>query len=400
MTGPEGKGPRTPDALIDACATRFGRRHRDWLADPDAAAADTVRFATSMPTAARAADDPTGTAEWIRTWRDFDSAHSAPGVQVTWAERRLAGFGVVSLPHRVEVRGAHDIARLGGQFARWGTLLDRTHRIRALGPDHVALRRAAAGTAPLWEKLDDEDMARLLTVCRCASDNPTTGLTAREVAVPGIDTKWIESRIRMIEQLVDAARSGRDGSASGSGLGLRGPGPRLRLRILDPLIGFPLRDVESPVDQLATLWADSTGPRHLVVVENLTTFLALPALPGAVALFGRGYAVDAVAALPWALRAHIVYWGDLDSHGFAILDRLRHHAPHAASVLMDGETLDAWRQFTVSDPTPTRAARARLTADELDTFEALTAAGDLRLEQERIPWDWALPRLTDALRAL
>ncbi|GAA3519556.1 Wadjet anti-phage system protein JetD domain-containing protein [Dietzia aurantiaca] len=399
MTGPEGKGPRSPHDLADTCATRFKRRHRDWLADPDAAASDTVRFATSMPTAARAADDPTGTAGWIRAWRNFDSANSAPGVQVTWAERRLAGFGVVSLPHRVEVRGARDIARIGGQSARWSTLLDRAHRIRALGPDHVALRRAAAGTAPVWEKFDDEDMAHLLTVCRWAIDNPTVGLTAREVAVPGIDTKWIESRVRIIEQLVDAARAGRGGSASGSGLGLRGPGPRLRLRILDPLIGFPLRDVESPVDQLATLWSDSTGPRHLVVVENLTTFLALPAIPGAVALFGRGYAVDAVAALPWALRARIVYWGDLDSHGFAILDRLRHHAPHAASVLMDHATFDAWRQFSVSDPTPTRAARTRLTAEELDTLELLTAAGDLRLEQERIPWDWALPHLTDALRA-
>lgn len=398
MAGPEGTGPRTPDALTDACATRFGRRHRDWLADPDAAGADTVRFTTSMPTAARAADDPTGTAEWIGKWRDFDSAHSAPGVQVTWADRRLAGFGVVSLPHRVEVRGAHDIARIGGQSARWGTLLDRTLRIGDLGPDHVTLRRAAAGTAPVWEKLDDEDMARLLTVCRWAIDTPTTGLTAREVAVPGIDTKWIESRVRVIEQLVDAARAGCEDSASGRGLGLRGPGPRLRLRILDHQIGFPLRDVESPVDQLATLWTDSTGPHHLVVVENLTTFLALPAIPGAVAVFGRGYAVDAVAALPWALRAHIVYWGDLDSHGFAILDRLRHHAPHAASVLMDDETLDAWRQFTVSDPTPTRSARTRLTADELETLELLTAAGDLRLEQERIPWDWALPRLTRALR--
>lgn len=135
------------------------------------------------------------------------------------------------------------------------------------------------------------------------------------------------------------------------------------------------------------------GPPQPVVVENLTTFLALPDLPETVALFGRGFAVDAVAALPWALRAHIAYWGDLDSHGFAILDRLRHHAPHAVSVLMDTETLDAWREYAVPDPSPTRAAPSRLTPDELDALEALTTGGDLRLEQERIPWDWALPRL-------
>ena len=37
------------------------------------------------------------------------------------------------------------------------------------------------------------------------------------------------------------------------------------------------------------------------------------------------------------------------------------------------------------------------TAGELAALEALTGRGDLRLEQERIPWDWALPRLRSAL---
>ncbi len=115
-------------------------------------------------------------------------------------------------------------------------------------------------------------------------------------------------------------------------------------------------------------------------------------------MFGRGFAVGAVASLPWALRAQIIYWGDLDSHGFAILDRLRHHAPDVTSVLMDSTTLDAWRQFAVPDPSPTRSAPTHLTADELDTLERLTVGGDLRVEQERIPWDWAIPRLRGALR--
>ena len=98
-----------------------------------------------------------------------------------------------------------------------------------------------------------------------------------------------------------------------------------------------------------------------------------------------------------AMTASIVYWGDLDSHGFAILDRLRHHAPHAVSVLMDIETLDAWGEFTVPEPTPARATPTRLTSGETAALDALTGRGDLRLEQERIPWDWALPRLRSAL---
>lgn len=406
MAGPN--PPRTPADLAEACATRFARRYREWLADPASGATDVLRFSIACPTAARASGDPTGTADWIRRWREFESSvdaratHGAHEVEVAWADRRLPGFGVVALPQRVEIRGDRAIARIGGRAARWETVRARADDLLRLGPDHSELSLAAAATAPLWEKLPDRDMERLLAVCRWVLEHPTEGLRAREVAVPGVDTKWIETRIRLVEQLVDAARSGRDSAAHDeppivSGLGLKRSDLRVRMRILDPAIPFPLRDVESPVDQLAELWDDGTGPQHLVVVENLTTFLALPPLPGAVALFGRGFAVDAVAALPWALAALIVYWGDLDSHGFAILDRLRHHAPHAVSVLMDVETLDTWRDLTVTDPRPTRREPTRLTADEVATLELLTARGDLRLEQERIAWDWVLPRLRSAL---
>ncbi|MBC7295391.1 MAG: hypothetical protein H5T79_03440 [Dietzia sp.] len=387
--------PRDPDQLTAACATRFARVHRRWLADPFGGDAEVVRFSTAPPTAANAAEDPSGTAAWIRRWREFESTHGGPDVRLTWADRRLPGFGVVPLPQRVEVVGADTIAHIADRASRWARLLDRTLRIIDLGPDHSMLRRAAAETSATWEDWEEGAFDQLLAVCRWALANPTAGRRAREIAVPGVDTKWIETRTRVVEAVLDAARAGVDDAVRGTatGLGLLGPDVRIRMRVLDPDIAFPLRDVESPVDQLATLWRTSGGPPHLVVVENLTTFLALPDLPETVALFGRGFAVDAVAALPWALRAHIAYWGDLDSHGFAILDRLRHHAPHAVSVLMDTETLDAWREYAVPDPSPTRAAPSRLTPDELDALEALTTGGDLRLEQERIPWDWALPRL-------
>jgi hypothetical protein len=48
----------------------------------------------------------------------------------------------------------------------------------------------------------------------------------------------------------------------------------------------------------------------------------------------------------WAARAHCIYWGDLDAHGFAILNRARSYLPELKSVLMDEETLrehqDLW----------------------------------------------------------
>lgn len=40
----------------------------------------------------------------------------------------------------------------------------------------------------------------------------------------------------------------------------------------------------------------------------------------------------------WSAAANSV-WGDIDTHGFAILDRLRRHFPQVRSMLMDRATL-------------------------------------------------------------
>lgn len=75
--------PRDPDQLTAACATRFARVHRRWLADPFGGDAEVVRFSTAPPTAANAAEDPSGTAAWIRRWREFESTHGGPDVRLT-----------------------------------------------------------------------------------------------------------------------------------------------------------------------------------------------------------------------------------------------------------------------------------------------------------------------------
>jgi hypothetical protein len=52
-------------------------------------------------------------------------------------------------------------------------------------------------------------------------------------------------------------------------------------------------------------------------------------------IWGKGFDVDAVGRLPWWAVAQVLYWGDIDTDGFAILDRLQAWLPQARSVLMD-----------------------------------------------------------------
>ena len=88
--------------------------------------------------------------------------------------------------------------------------------------------------------------------------------------------------------------------------------------------------------------------------------------------------------------------GNLDTHGFAILDRLRAWLPQTRSLLMDRQTLLEHRERWGVEDRPTRAALTRLTTDEHLLYSELVTDGfgeRIRLEQERINWDWAQARL-------
>jgi hypothetical protein len=115
--------------------------------------------------------------------------------------------------------------------------------------------------------------------------------------------------------------------------------------------------------------------------------LAFPLPERAMVIWGRGYAVDALAPLRWLADLDVVYWGDIDTHGFAILSRLRGMFPGVRSMLMDRETLLAHPDQWVREPSPVTGVLAGLTAAEAALCADLAEGvyGDrVRLEQERV----------------
>ena len=140
--------------------------------------------------------------------------------------------------------------------------------------------------------------------------------------------------------------------------------------------------------------------RTAIIVENEISYLSLPVPEDSVVLWGKGFEVDRVGALPWLRDAEVHYWGDLDTHGFAILNRLRAWLPQTRSVLMDRQTLLEHRDRWGQEPSPTAARLDRLTPEEAALFSDLVTdrfAERLRLEQERIDWAGVRERLRDSV---
>jgi len=75
------------------------------------------------------------------------------------------------------------------------------------------------------------------------------------------------------------------------------------------------------------------GVKIVVIVENLRSFLTLPTIPGVLALWGEGHAARLLASLPWLGTVDVFSWGDMDPHGYAILNGLRTVIPKIRSFL-------------------------------------------------------------------
>jgi hypothetical protein len=74
----------------------------------------------------------------------------------------------------------------------------------------------------------------------------------------------------------------------------------VRFRILDPgLRVFGVSDLTVPVAELASL---DLPVKRVFVTENEVNGLAFPDVPASIVVFGLGYSVDRLAAVPWLSR--------------------------------------------------------------------------------------------------
>jgi hypothetical protein len=237
----------------------------------------------------------------------------------------------------------------------------------------------------------EDEWPAVLAALGWLRDARGSGRYVREISAPGVDTKVVERHRPTLAALLGVPSAADRFAAA---LGLRDRPARLRVRWGPGVAGATagLTDVTAPVEELATLDARVSAA---VVVENEITFLTVPVPADGVVVFGEGFRVSRAGALPWLAHVPVHYWGDLDTHGFAILDRLRAWLPQTTSFLMDRETLLAHRDRWVGEPSPTSADLARLTAEERALYEDLVTdryADRVRLEQERVDWAWVLDR--------
>lgn len=324
----------------------------------------------------------------VRTWVDqLDAGRRGDArYALEWTTVGGRHFGRNRVPSRAVVSTfdqAWALLGVGDEVRRFERVLSLTAGADPVRTWVLAHPHQAVGLADEWE--------RLLAAYAWLDDQRGSGRYLREISAPGIDTKFAERH-----RAVLAGMLGVSSTSTGflTGLGLRGKPELVRLRACSSLgLPKPLTEVAVRTDELAEL---DLSPRTALVVENEISYLSADVPAGGVVIWGKGFEVDRVGRMPWLVDADVVYWGDLDTHGFAILDRLRAWLPQTRSVLMDRTTLLAHRERWVVEECPATSALTRLRSDESDLYADLVSdrLGDrVRLEQERVDWTWASERL-------
>ena len=357
-----------------------------------------LRLSLKIPSAAELSERFEAVRAWVRDVAD------APPLRIEWRDWNHRVQGLQRLPAAVWLDSLPDALALIGKARQ-------AQRFKALW-QHTAAAQPALQAWLLRRPLQALELAerwqRLLAVVAWLQVHPRPGVYLRQVDVPGVDSKFIELNRGVLIELLDLALPPEaiDPSASGVAQFARRYGfidkpLRIRFRLLDAALpslpgceGLP--DVTLDAASFAVL---ALPVDRVFITENETNFLAFPQAPRAIAVFGAGYGWDALARAAWLQRCRLHYWGDIDTHGFAILDQLRGHFPQAASFLMDRETLLAHRAHWGDEPEPARHDLARLTTPEAQTYDELRfdrLQPRLRLEQERVGFGW----LNEQLRRL
>jgi hypothetical protein len=390
----------TPEDLQEQVNRLWQRGRLLGVGVHEGAASFPLDLRLKRPTAAELGTRFDDVRAWVRRLEEESRARRGFGYDVAWSEINHRQLGRNRIPVGAFVPTKEDALRLVGKqraAERFERLASRT---REVCPE----LETWIGKKPLALLDHADDWERILAVVLWFRANPRPGIYLRQLDIRDVDTKFVEARRGLLTELLDAVLPPEQVDQEArrhfeARYGLRSKPALVRLRILDPRHHLGgLSDLSVPAAELAR-W--SCPARRVFITENEINGLAFPAMDDALVIFGLGYSVERLDGVGWLLEKEIHYWGDIDTHGFAILDRLRARFPRARSLLMDRETLLEHRPLWVQEDAPHPGGLTRLTGEE-DALLGDLLAGRLgeriRLEQERIRFGWVTQALEHATR--
>lgn len=312
------------------------------------------------------------------------------GYTVEWETVNSKRHGKNEFPAKLSFASVDDFLKYIGAedeaqalLSNVGTLSEWAPTAKPWCAGHLALMRKPAEAI--------KNAIRILTYLK---ENPAPGLYARQLPVQ-VPTKYIEQERPLLEALAHEFAPEcfiQEEGTLEERLGLMTKESLIEFRSLDHSIKtLPFGHAMATARELASNDHYFDEFECVIIVENHVPFLTLPDLPKTLAIMGNGFAVHRLSKVSWLSEKKLLYWGDIDLSGFAILAKFRKNHPTAASVMMDQTTLDRFsdlQQYHKADQTIQNSQLQHLSEEEAALVDTLKLNGGLRLEQEHIDYSY------------
>lgn len=240
------------------------------------------------------------------------------------------------------------------------------------------------------------DWEKIIRVLRYFKKNPRPNLYLRTLPI-NVHTKFIEANSSILDELLQILLPPDAINLTETRFEkryyLKTDEPRIRLLLLDQSNADRFfsgcSELDLPVSALSRL---QLPVKRVFIMENKQTysqiynFLTLPQQQDSIAIFGKGFSVGLLSQCNWLKSCRIFYWGDIDTHGLLILNRIRTYFPHTSSFLMDRSTLDAYKEYWEKGAETTQEETEYLLPQEKELFKFVKTE-NIRLEQEKIKQD-------------
>lgn len=239
-------------------------------------------------------------------------------------------------------------------------------------------------------------------ICLCANwlcTTPKSNLYLRTIPLE-VHSKFIENNQTIIHSLISSEKITKENTFIKQH-GLAEKPNHIRFRFLDMTL---LSDDFAPNEMILTSFdfnniykaAFMKDVKTIYIVENEMVYLTFPKVRNAICIWGHGFTAGQFKQFSWLNNYQLIYFGDLDEHGYEILSMFRIAFPGTKSICMNMDTLNEFDRFRVEGEVLSGGyIPEKLNEDEMLVFKTLRKEKKRnRLEQERISQGWIINSLS------
>ncbi|MGX2974229.1 Wadjet anti-phage system protein JetD domain-containing protein [Ursidibacter arcticus] len=327
---------------------------------------------------------------FVQSWRQLPVVNSS--FDVYWGTQNFRHFGEQDIPTKLVIHTINGLAEFLGEsyvdeLKYWQECLKI---IFTVVPKNESVFRCLIDFLPEISSLTQDKLIQITQIIPQLKQGMGNNQYLRALPVIGIDTKFIETHFKLIENLLHIIHQNVLPEGLLNWLScLEKPKDWLLVKPLCTKVQKDLGNLPIFRVNSETLLNTPLPAKYVLIIENEQSCLALPKIENAISVSGGGKNLNWLNA-KWLKTKVVAYWGDIDSEGLIMLNQAREKLPNLTALMMNEQTLRQFQTRMVDEPTTVSQEPYYLNVMERTLFYQLQAKhfGKTRLEQERIDQDW------------